>query len=66
LSQELEVGVKWNTQRGWRVSQRITSGVLMLRIPLYEALFVKLLVAPFLLVLIRAVPRLGRFDDHRR
>jgi hypothetical protein len=34
--------------------------------PLYEALFVKLLVAPFLLVLIRAVPRLGRFDDHRR
>lgn len=25
LSQELDVGVKWNTQRGWRVSHRMTS-----------------------------------------
>ena len=28
FSQELYVGVKWNVQRGWRASQRHTSGVL--------------------------------------
>jgi hypothetical protein len=44
----------------------MTSGVLMLRIPLYEALCVKLLVAIVLLALIHAVPRLGRSDGNRR
>jgi hypothetical protein len=39
---------------------------LSLRVPLYEALFVKLLVATFLLALNRAVPRLGRSDGYRR
>lgn len=28
FSQEADVGVKWKLQRGWRSSQRITSGVL--------------------------------------
>jgi hypothetical protein len=28
LSQEPEVGVKWNTQRGWRASQALTLGCL--------------------------------------
>ena len=41
-------------------------GLVALRVPLYEALFVKLLVAPFVLVLIHAVPRRGRFDANRR
>jgi hypothetical protein len=48
-----------------RILLRADAG-LVLCTPLYEALFVKLLVATLLLALIRAVPRLGRSYGNRR